>query len=81
MPQEAAEACDAVVKVGVVWLHLAAEPGHDGHGRVERVFVDLAAILPDEAQHTVQPSGLEHGPCLSAADSLQHLHNGTKIIN
>lgn len=57
----------------VLRLHLAAEAGHHGHGRVQRVFVDQVAAVSDEAQHTVEAAGFKHRPRLPRADQLQHL--------
>lgn len=74
MFEEAGQGLDAGLQRRVLRLHLAAESGHDGHGRVQSVFVDEVAAVSDETQHAVQTAGLEHSTGLPGTDQLQHLN-------
>ena len=71
--EERRQRFDARFQRRVLWLHLATESRHYGHGGVQSVLVHLRAMLSDECQHVVESARLKHGARLTRADELKNL--------
>ena len=70
---------DARLQTRVLRLHLSTQTRHHRHGRVERVLVDLRAVLANECEHATQTARVEHGARFARADELQHLQSKATI--
>lgn len=78
MPEQGWERFHTWCQAWISRLHLATQARHKVHGRVESVFMHQVAIVPNEGQHTVEASCLEHCASLSSTHKLQNLQQGKK---
>ena len=73
VPQQLAERAHTKLERLVARLHLAAQPRHHRHGRVQRVLVNEPPVLENKGQEAVEAARLKHGRRLARTDELQWL--------
>ena len=70
--QKAAQALNALPQALLMGFHFGTEPGHHGHGGVQGVLVDQAAVVPNEPEDTGEATGLKDGAGLAGTNQFKN---------